>query len=724
MEAQQLATISPPELLESIRQTSAINDFDFFYDKVIKPQAPYYFFPATHQTLAFDLKVWAEAILIDRLKSIADKNAIPLPAKFSAESVQSILRHYPQIIDRITPVSFFVKENSVLHDVSSKDIDTLLADPFFAILNVFKKYGLFEVNSHYALSQGMSLLQMPDDTLAKLNRLREQKGFIITRGETNYFSVNLINIDTFRFLTVETEPVRNYLSIDYGNTIFQFVPAGLAPVIGFGFTQQDAKSFSANFRSAQYKQLLEKYGDDEKKVLGLIQDKFNKSYLPINRIIESLLNPQTYDYGAVRATRSIEELADGNTNLINQVTLPAHSTVKLDIWYADDKLGDWIGDIRTRYEQLHPNRQVLLITNGGFFITQKLIRKNNLPPSVLGTNLGLMIRDGKIVSPPLFNKTCFFQMKDGKIVIEKATINQHGGIWNANAGAENGFFWDDNTINLDSQTIAEHESELKDKILLYTPMFNRSHLPQYALNDRVILQVAGNRVVSIDYSPAQFSPLICGICLSIPTDIFNRFAHFYQLDSQVQYRLNLAVDPDSVQTALEAGPGLIHDKTIQFKPKSREIDMESEGWLTQASIETQESALHNQKLRSSRLALGVTDDTLILMAVDSRIQESVGATYSELARMMKQRNAHDAMAFDGGSSVALYLPHLTNPAFNNNSWNGNPQPPYQYPRYPRNSQPRPLITSMIYYVEKGTIIKHAPKPVFQTLRQRIIDESL
>ncbi|HJL20164.1 MAG TPA: phosphodiester glycosidase family protein [Sandaracinaceae bacterium LLY-WYZ-13_1] len=61
--------------------------------------------------------------------------------------------------------------------------------------------------------------------------------------------------------------------------------------------------------------------------------------------------------------------------------------------------------------------------------------------------------------------------------------------------------------------------------------------------------------------------------------------------------------------------------------------------------------------RHPRTALGLTEDarTLILVTVDGRSERSVGMTCPELAELMADLGAHDAVNLDGGGSTALYL---------------------------------------------------------------------
>jgi exopolysaccharide biosynthesis protein len=65
----------------------------------------------------------------------------------------------------------------------------------------------------------------------------------------------------------------------------------------------------------------------------------------------------------------------------------------------------------------------------------------------------------------------------------------------------------------------------------------------------------------------------------------------------------------------------------------------------------------NAEARHPRTALGFSRDstTLILVTVDGRSERSVGMTLVELARLMRQLGAWQAMNFDGGGSTSMVI---------------------------------------------------------------------
>jgi exopolysaccharide biosynthesis protein len=66
---------------------------------------------------------------------------------------------------------------------------------------------------------------------------------------------------------------------------------------------------------------------------------------------------------------------------------------------------------------------------------------------------------------------------------------------------------------------------------------------------------------------------------------------------------------------------------------------------------------HNAEMRDPRSAIGFSRDsaTLFLLTVDGRSENSGGVTLVELARLMRQVGAWQAMNLDGGGSTTMVI---------------------------------------------------------------------
>jgi exopolysaccharide biosynthesis protein len=84
--------------------------------------------------------------------------------------------------------------------------------------------------------------------------------------------------------------------------------------------------------------------------------------------------------------------------------------------------------------------------------------------------------------------------------------------------------------------------------------------------------------------------------------------------------------------------------------------METEGWKTLNSIRTQAARLDYLDMRGPKIAAGLdADGCLMVLTVNGRIRESVGATHVEMAEILRDQGVTSAMGFDPGGSSTLVV---------------------------------------------------------------------
>jgi hypothetical protein len=148
----------------------------------------------------------------------------------------------------------------------------------------------------------------------------------------------------------------------------------------------------------------------------------------------------------------------------------------------------------------------------------------------------------------------------------------------------------------------------------------------------------------VDTKSGENPPLLpVGLVVSFPTRAVPR-----------GWEVGRTVDIDipglqGIANAVEAGPLLLAEGQIA-------IDMELEGWKTQASIQSQAARIDYLDMRGPKIAIGLDDQgTLVVLAVNGRIRESVGATHVEMAENLLKRGMRSAMGFDPGGSATLVV---------------------------------------------------------------------
>jgi hypothetical protein len=142
----------------------------------------------------------------------------------------------------------------------------------------------------------------------------------------------------------------------------------------------------------------------------------------------------------------------------------------------------------------------------------------------------------------------------------------------------------------------------------------------------------------------------------------------------------------NIQHAIEAGPLLLEGGVTC-------IDMEAEGWKTQNSISTQAARLDYLDMRGPKIAVGMNDlGELMVLTVNGRIRESVGATHQDMADILARHGMTNAMGFDPGGSSTLIVDGKT---LNISPYNHN----YEYNIYSLPPESRAVSNAVIGYIK-------------------------
>jgi len=159
-----------------------------------------------------------------------------------------------------------------------------------------------------------------------------------------------------------------------------------------------------------------------------------------------------------------------------------------------------------------------------------------------------------------------------------------------------------------------------------------------------------------------------GLTLSIPA---GTLPAGFEEGAQLQLEL---LEFTGIEQAVEAGPLLVENGEVV-------IDMELEGWKTANSIRTQAARLDYLDMRGPKIAAGIDGKgCLMVLAINGRIRESVGATHVDMAKIMQRQGCVTALGFDPGGSSTLVVGHETlnispyNPDYETNVWSLPPCP--------------------------------------------------
>lgn len=261
----------------------------------------------------------------------------------------------------------------------------------------------------------------------------------------------------------------------------------------------------------------------------------------------------------------------------------------------------------------------------------ELVGKLGLPESYIGSPLGMLVSHGQMISAPMFNKPALMVAKNGQFFISR--VNASAGLMISHENDKIEF----DKINYNRLSDAS-------KPAYYDLMSNQENLDG---DGRIWVRLAGNTVKEIIHRTEKetLTHIPVGLLLSFPKDKLPRFI-------RKGLSLNIMVKGyENILHAVEAGPMLVKNGKVC-------IDMEQEGWKTNNSIKTQAARLDFTDMRGPKIAAGIDQQgNLILVAINGRIRESVGATHYDMAEILIENGAVDAMGFDPGGSSTLVVNH-------------------------------------------------------------------
>jgi hypothetical protein len=418
----------------------------------------------------------------------------------------------------------------------------------------------------------------------------------------------------------------NILGIAPGAGYVQWAPAGLRPTLAYPTPVQTAKSLSETLHSRRFARLRTRLGDRELRT-ALCEDAISRGSRAedlLRRLVTSNRSqPERVEAGALNGVYD-----DGCpwSGVIASVP-PARRSLRYEI-VSSNRGNQTVPEFVQRFER-SSGRRAQIAWNGGYILNAELVGKLALPESYIGSPLGLIISQGRLLSPPLFNKPAFLVTEDRKVSIRRVSC-------------ELGL-----TIRA-RRTIVELGPESRNLQnpgtgpCFYDLFYDWPTLPG---DGRSIVRLVGNRIMEIvDTKSGENPPVLpVGLVVSFPTRAVPR-------DWEVGRALAIGiVGLEGIAHAVEAGPLLLAEGQIA-------IDMEREGWKTRTSIQTQAARIDYLDMRGPKIAIGLDDrGTLVVLAVNGRIRESVGATHVDMAKILFERGMQTAMGFDPGGSATLVV---------------------------------------------------------------------
>ena len=539
--------------------------------------------------------------------------------------------------DQVAPVHIFCPEKSLGARLTADALKTYVRGSADDELRLLFKQGFCRIVRTHQWCVGIHFPQLGATPLKVLRDVRDQGGFIVAIDNHAALMTDIVDLDRFHIGRADDELAANILGIPNGSGYVQFAPAGVRTTLAYPTPVQTAFSFSRALRGPAYQRLAESIG--EAKLLSTIKEDAQTNGSPIEALLGAMEADLADSGGAsAQADKSASySYVSGvykDLNPWNGATANVQIGTSKSAWiFATFSAGSGRKQVTEFAEELEGKQgcKVEIAWNGGYILNAELVGKLGLPESYIGSPLGLVVADGKILCPPLFNKPAFLIYPDGHLDIKRVNCLQGFALTGEGTRV---------VFAPDGYNIAE---PARDQLCYYDLMYEGETVKG---NGRIVARLAGNVVKEVIHTKAgQQVPVIpVGLTLSFPEGSF-------PADWEATGKALVIEMPgfENIQHAVEAGPLLVdRGRCI--------IDMEAEGWKKASSIKTQAARLDFTDMRGPKIAIGLDDDgNLHVLTINGRIRESVGASHIDMAEILIGYGITKGMGFDPGGSSTLVV---------------------------------------------------------------------
>jgi len=558
----------------------------------------------------------------------------------------------------ISPIYIFASKVTTIENYNSKSIIDYIEKGDDEELLLLYKYKILQVIETEQLCVGIHFNQIGAEGLAVLKEVEKENGIIISNRKESVVMTDIVDIDKFHIGKVEDEITESLLGIPINSGYVQFVPAGIRTTLTYPTPIQTAKDFSEFIKGKEFLKAKKLLG--EKELFELLKKDAQTKMSPISKVINDILN----------SSKRNDIVNYENVSGVYSDGLPWNGIIARANIEADT---DWefVANSSTTPKPVTKfikefKENIEIAWNGGYILNAELVGKLGLPESYIGSPLGLLISNNIIKSPPLFNKPAIIFTKDG---ISVKRVSSSMGI-SVSRGTNRIKF----TQNQYNAEVKNNDNSYFDLIYNENEIFTHGN---------VVIRLAGNKIMEIIRTKKNQKIELIPVGLTLVIDE-NQLPEDWKENDELEINVT---GLDNIKHAVEAGPLLIDNgKNV--------LDMVVEGWKTQNSIKTQAARLDFTDMRGPKIAAGIDQKgNLIVLTINGRIRESVGATHIDMAEILTKFDIKQAMGFDPGGSSTLVV---KGQAINISPYNSN----YESNIFSLPPEPRAVSNVIMGYIKK------------------------
>ena len=702
-----------PELLDAVEREgqpdgliAAIDFSDEFFHRIVAHPQKVVLLPGDVSSLVFDLKIYAETLILEWL----EKSSVSVEDYHSAS-------FYPFQVTVLVNENYCPRNNNkaIHRNATLADVEAVLGFGGFEKLREFYAAGLFSIQSFRSGFSGTVLSDLEQEHLELLHGA----DYVIALGEQNNLTVSGLPVNCFR-----TFPIKDFSSIfytgiknypeehKYPKLALLDVPAGIRPAVDY---VPDLKTITD---AGQYYQLYRSVSAD--KWQQLIEDAQANDH---SNIFDVLRNTKMLDAGEKQkvahltdsfdayqlARKYLDEFGGTFSSQFTQMNAQrARATyilhypqgaanregdrLDLGVMFAN-QVNNFRGKPKAlmTYEDISRNSSNALFGfNMLYFITRNIILKFNqanphfnLDNSFFGEYIDFLKypgKDGQLLYPSLYNKGAFGVKKDGTFVFGRIKLPDSGQVTIPMDGEIIPFAW----------TRVNPVDDFATVISIFTPLEPRFSAPSLRAphfvgstralsimpeNDNYNFVFINNILLGIVRGVTEIPPF--GTILSVPPQMLpghirkiveNKATYGTEkrlATKETHVRFDFTLDEKWTDCEWIMGGGLLmvnHGKveSLDFEKDASPSSLYCiEGWNLETSQRTQETPVETN-LNEARMTVGVTEnDEFFISVIDGRANNRTGATHQEtidwIQEYFDRQNARIrfALDLDSASSVSL-----------------------------------------------------------------------
>jgi len=608
----------------------------------LRENRPIAYFPGAY--IMYELEFFA-------LQSIRSRLHLPLEKIITRELLE-------REAEKLEPVYIFAQEKNLGKQLNKDEITDYIINGLSEELKLLYEFRVIQIVRTKQVCVGIHFPQLGSRALKVLRMIKDQNGYILTNRSNAAMMTDLVDMDRFHIGKVSNEFTAHMMGIPMSSGYIQFVPAGLRATLSYPAPVQTAKDFDRGIHGGLYKRLVKKLG--EKEVLSIIREDATVHGSPLKHVLRSLdqgkAGGETVSYHFINGIYSDGMPYNGVMATLNfkkehwdftVVSAPGHPRTVSQLAKAFSK---------------KTGKKARIAWNGGYILNPELVGKLGLPETYIGSPLGLLISNGIMSSAPLFNKPALLIHTNGSIDIRRVNCSRGLHV----SWKDKHWVFDPKEYNNPGGTKAYYDLLCQDEEL--------------AGNGKTIIRLSGNMVKEVLETREGEKVKIVPVGLTL---VLNREDVPEELKAGECMEL-MVPGLEEVRHAVEAGPMLLEQGNCI-------IDMENEGWKHINSIRTQAARLDYTDMRGPKIAVGINKkNELLVLTINGRIRESVGATHHNMAEILQKYGMEKAMGFDPGGSSTLVVDGTT---LNISPYNSK----YEQDVYALPPEPRAVSNAIIGY---------------------------